>query len=150
MKDGATRLDVYASLAHIDPRLSEQDAGAAHEQAETSAVQQVYKDLHGHKETFLPLKRDLYASIHQSDLNRFAQSGMYEDLDALKTKLIAPTDATLSKIDMEELYVKIELRAVLKIKILFMKWFQDLVQNTVYQCNLFDESAQEADPNDQP
>ena len=75
---------------------------------------------------------------------------MYEDLDTLKTKLIAPTDATLSKIDMEELYVKIELRAVLKIKILFMKWFQDLVQNTVYQCNLFDESAQEADPNDQP
>lgn len=48
---------------------------------------------------------------------------MYEDLDTLKTKLIAPTDATLSKIDMEELYVKIELRAVLKIKILFMKWF---------------------------
>ena len=59
-------------------------------------------------------------------MNRYAQDSLYEDIDSLKSKIIVPTDAILSKIDMEELYVKIELRAVLKIKIMFMKWFQDL------------------------
>ena len=126
MKDGVTRLDVYSSLAHIDSRLEDQEVVSAKETAEGSSVKQVFMDLHGHKETFLPLKRDLYASIHQHDMNRYAQNSLYEDLDSLKSKIIVPTDAILSKIDMEELYVKIELRAVLKIKIMFMKWFQDL------------------------
>ena len=49
-----------------------------------------------------------------------------------------PTAATLSKIDLNELFVKIELRAVLKIKIVFMKWFQELVHNTIYSGNLFE------------
>jgi len=62
---------------------------------------------------------------------------MFEDLDSLKDKIIVPTSKTLSKIDMNELFVKIEFRAVLKIKIVFMKWFQDLVQNTIFQGNLF-------------
>ena len=65
----------------------------------------------------------MYASIHQKDQNRFASNDKFEDLDSLKSKIIIPTASTLSKIDLNELFVKIELRAVLKIKILFMKWF---------------------------
>ena len=62
-------------------------------------------------------------------------------MDSLKTKMVVPTASTLSKIDLNELFVKIELRAVFKIKIVFMKWFQNLVQNTVYSSNLFDSNA---------
>jgi len=44
---------------------------------------------------------------------------MFEDVEDLRDKITIPTDDVLNSIDINELYVKIELRAVLKIRLLF-------------------------------
>lgn len=60
---------------------------------------------------------------------------MFEDLDELRDKITVPTDQVLNSIDINELFVKIELRAVLKIRLLFAQWAQNLVHNSVAQFN---------------
>ena len=47
----------------------------------------------------------------------------------LTSLITAPTDETLQKINFAELYVQIELKAVMKVKLLFFKWFEDLIRN---------------------
>ena len=60
-----------------------------------------------------------------------------------------PTDDAIAKVNLNELFVKIELRAVLKIRLLFMQWAQELVYNTVKQISSFNNSAQQLEPNSQ-
>ena len=60
------------------------------------------------------------------------QSDFFEPLDELKDEITVPTDEALSAVDVNELFVKIELRAVLKIRLMFMQWTHQLVHNTVH------------------
>lgn len=63
--------------------------------------------------------------------NRAAQRQFFEPLDDLADKITVPTEDAISKVNLNELFVKIELRAVLKIRLLFMQWAQELVYNTI-------------------
>ena len=59
---------------------------------------------------------------------------MFESLDNpedLDSKMTVPSENNLSLVDLNELFAKIELRSVLKIKVLFMKWVTELVSNTI-------------------
>ena len=47
----------------------------------------------------------------------------------LTTLITVPTEENLKKINFGELYVQIELKAVMKVKLLFFKWFEDLIRN---------------------
>ena len=69
----------------------------------------------------------------RSDNTRAAKRSMFEEMDDLVDKITVPTDSMLNSIDVNELFVKIEMRAVLKIRILFAKWAQNLVHNSVTQ-----------------
>ena len=57
----------------------------------------------------------------------------FEELEDIPDKMTVPTDDAISAVDLSELFVKIELRAVLKIRLLFMQWAQSLVHNTVVE-----------------
>jgi len=47
---------------------------------------------------------------------------LFEEIEDLSDKITIPTNSMLNAIDVNELFVKIELRAVLKIRIMFAKW----------------------------
>jgi hypothetical protein len=79
--------------------------------------------LYGHKTSFLPEKRDMYTNLHQSKNNRCGKQKHFEELDVLKDRIVVPDHSTLSMVDYNEIFVKIELRAVMKIRLLFMQWF---------------------------
>ena len=51
-----------------------------------------------------------------------------EELELLIT---VPTEENLSKINFAELFVKYELKAVMKIKLQFFKWFEDLIKSII-------------------
>ena len=51
--------------------------------------------------------------------------------------MTVPSENNLSLVDLNELFAKIELRSVLKIKVLFMKWVTELVSNTIDQASQF-------------
>jgi hypothetical protein len=70
----------------------------------------------------LPLRRDLYENLLRKENNRVAREEFFEPLDDLTSKITVPTDEAINKVDLNELFVKIELRAVLKIRLLFMQW----------------------------
>ena len=89
------------------------------------------EDLYGHKSGFVPVRRDLYENLLRSENTRAARRSMFEDVDDLSDKITVPTDSMLNSIDISELFVKIEMRAVLKIRILFAKWAQNLVHNSL-------------------
>jgi len=67
----------------------------------------------------LPVHRDLYENLLRKENNRVAREEFFESLEDLASKMTVPTDQALSKVDLSELFVKIELRAVLKIQLLF-------------------------------
>jgi len=67
----------------------------------------------------LPVRRDLYENLLRKENNRVAREEFFESLEDLASKMTVPTDQALSKVDLSELFVKIELRAVLKIQLLF-------------------------------
>lgn len=77
------------------------------------------------------MRRDLYESLLRKENNRAARAEFFESLDELKDKITVPTDELISSIDVNELFVKIELRAVIKIRLVFTKWTQQLVSNTL-------------------
>ena len=83
--------------------------------------------MYGHKTGFAPVCRDLYENLLRKENNRAARSDFFESLDDLKDKITVPTDEAVSAIDLNELFVKIELRAVLKIRVIFTQWAQSLV-----------------------
>ena len=59
----------------------------------------------------------------------------------MKERIVVPTPAKLDQIDVNELFVKIEFRAVVKIRLLFSYWFQQLAQNI---CNFSSKSTSES------
>lgn len=81
-------------------------------------------ELYGHKTGFLPIRRDLYENLLRKENNRVAKEEFFESIDDLASKMTVPTDEAVSKVDLNELFVKIELRAVLKIRLLFTQWAQ--------------------------
>ena len=71
----------------------------------------------------------LLFSIEGGSCKLFLQCGelvacIFESIDDLASKMTVPTDEAVSKVDLNELFVKIELRAVLKIRLLFTQWAQ--------------------------
>lgn len=40
-----------------------------------------------------------------------------------------PNDENLSKVNFSELYVTIEFKAIMKIKLHFFRWFEDLIKS---------------------
>lgn len=84
--------------------------------------EQVFAEIYGHKTGFAPVRRDLYENLLRKENNRAARSDFFESLDDLKEKITVPTDEAVNAIDLNELFVKIELRAVLKIRVLFTQW----------------------------
>ena len=103
------------------------------DRAVMTKAQQVYQDLYGHKTGFVPLRRDLYENLLRKENNRAARQDFFESLDDLPEKMTVPTEEAISTVDLNDLFVKIELRAVLKIRLMFTQWVQQLVQNTVSQ-----------------
>ena len=93
----------------------------------------MFADLYAHKTGFVPVRRDLYENLLRKENNRAAKAEFFEPLDELKDKISVPTDDALNLIDLNELFVKIELRAVLKIRLVFSQWAQSLVSNTISQ-----------------
>ena len=91
----------------------------------------MFDDLFGHKTSFLPKQRNMYFNLHQTDNNRFGKQQYFEDLETLQERIVVPTEDRLNMVDMRELFVKIEFRAVMKIKLVFMMWFHQLTQNTL-------------------
>ena len=62
----------------------------------------------------------MYENLLRKENNRVArQEDFFEALDDLPEKITVPTEDIVRGIDINELFVKIELRAVLKIRILF-------------------------------
>ena len=62
----------------------------------------------------------MYENLLRKENNRVArQEDFFEALDDLPDKITVPTEEVVRGIDVNELFVKIELRAVLKIRILF-------------------------------
>ena len=118
--DGISRFEV-ASLSDV--------------QGQVGQKQKVMEDLYGHKSGFVPVRRDLYENLLRSENTRAARRSMFEDVDDLSDKITVPTDSMLNSIDISELFVKIEMRAVLKIRILFAKWAQNLVHNSLAYVN---------------
>ena len=43
--------------------------------------------------------------------------------------ITVPTEENLAKISFPELYVKYEFKAVMKIKLEFFKWFEEMIKN---------------------
>lgn len=70
----------------------------------------------------MPVRRDLYESLLRKENNRAAKADFFESLDDLKDKITVPTDDVISSIDLNELFIKIELRAVIKIRLVFTQW----------------------------
>ena len=67
----------------------------------------------------------MYENLLRKENNRVArQEDFFEALDDLPEKITVPTEDVVRGIDINELFVKIELRAVLKIRILFQQWAQ--------------------------
>ena len=81
------------------------------------------------------MRRDLYDNLLRKENNRAARAEFFEPLDDLKDKITVPTDEALNLINLNELFVKIELRAVIKIRLIFTQWAHSLVSNTVAQFN---------------
>ena len=113
----------------VDMLPSENDQSG--ENKPISKKDEVFRGLYGHKTGFLPLRRDLYENLLMVENNRVAKAKFFEPLDDLADKIVVPTEDTLALVDFNELFVKIELRSVLKIRLLFMQWAQELVHNTV-------------------
>ena len=93
----------------------------------------MYQDLYGHKTGFMPEKRDLYANLLHSENNRVGRQEFFEPLETLVDKMTVPTEEALDKVDLNEMFVKIELRAVFKIRMMFIKWAQSLVHSSLVQ-----------------
>ena len=91
----------------------------------------MFADLYAHKTGFIPVRRDLYENLLRKENNRAARADFFEPLDELKDKITTPTDDALELVDLNELFVKIELRAVLKIRVVFTQWAHSLVSNTI-------------------
>lgn len=72
----------------------------------------------------MPIRRDLYENLLRKENNRAARQDFFETLDDLPEKITVPTDETIRLVELNELYVKIELRAILKIRVMFMQWVQ--------------------------
>lgn len=49
--------------------------------------------------------------------------------EELESMITVPTDENLNRVNFPELYVKYEFKAVLKIKLQFFKWFEDLIKS---------------------
>lgn len=101
------------------------------EEKTTSKAEKISNEMFGHKETFLPAKRNLYKSLYYGDQHRFGQKELFIKPEELVGMITVPTEENLSKINFAELYVKQEFKAVMKIKLQFFKWFEDLIKNII-------------------
>ena len=85
--------------------------------------------MYGYKESFLPPKRNLYHSLYKGDLHRYGQRQHFIEPSELKSMITVPTEENLQKVSFAELYVQYEFKAVMKIKLEFFKWFEEMIKN---------------------
>jgi len=107
----------------------------AKEEAGRKKKDLVEAELYAHKETFLPPKRNLYKSLYYGDFYRQKQRELFMEPSQLRSLITVPTEENLRKhasveSRMEEL-VGVEFKAVMKIKMKFFKWFEDLMRLAV-------------------
>ena len=138
-KQWSDRLTCLNQVEVRDAEMLCEDESVGSPEQDSSSCQksQVYLELYGHKTGFLPIRRDLYENLLRKENNRVAKEEFFESIDDLASKMTVPTDEAVSKVDLNELFVKIELRAVLKIRLLFTQWAQQLIHNTVSQISHF-------------
>lgn len=70
----------------------------------------------------------------------------------LKSMITIPTEENLNKIDFSELLVKLEFKAVIKVKLQFFKWFEELIRNILKNNQKFikkDKKIKEDEEEDQ-
>lgn len=85
--------------------------------------------MNGHKETFLPEKKNLYKSLKSPDNHRYGNRKLFIDPSELAKLITAPSDELLQKLNFSELYTEIEFKAVMKMKLTFFRWFEDLIKS---------------------
>ena len=89
----------------------------------------------GHKESFLPPKRNLYDALASEDgYHRFGQRKHFIDPFSEETQamITIPFEENLEKeVDFAELYIQYELKAVMKIKLRFFEWFEMMLKSIV-------------------
>ena len=89
----------------------------------------------GHKETFLPQKRNLYEALASEEgYHRFGQRQHFIDPFSEETQamITLPIDENLEKeVDFPQLYIDFELKAVMKIKLRFFDWFESMLKMIV-------------------
>ena len=94
--------------------------------------------MYGHKESFLPLKRDLYDALDsESGFHRFGQRSHFTDPFSSDTQamITLPIEENLMEIDFAQLYTEIEVKAVMKIKMRFFDWFESMVKVIIERNN---------------
>lgn len=72
------------------------------------------RELFGHKETFLPIQRNLYLHLYFTDMTRFAQNKSFLSIEDLAAQM-APINCQ-GKTDLAALFINVEFRAVLKVR----------------------------------
>jgi hypothetical protein len=88
-----------------------------------------------HKETFLPEKRNLYEALASEEgYHRFGQRKHFIDPFSEETQamITLPLDENLNKnVDFAKLYIEYEMKAVMKIKLQFFDWFEDMLKTII-------------------
>ena len=87
-----------------------------------------YKKMYGHKEGFLPTKRNLYEALDsQEGYHRFGQRKHFMDpfSEDVQNLLTLPLEENLDEeVDFAQLFAETEFEAVMKIKLKFFEWFK--------------------------
>jgi hypothetical protein len=87
--------------------------------------------MYGHKEGFLPPKRNLYEALaSQEGYHRFGQRKHFIDpfSDEMQNLITLPLDENLTEeLDFAEELVEAEFEAVMKIKLKFFEWFEKTI-----------------------
>ena len=84
---------------------------------ERNQTETLERELYGHKLSFLPPKRNLYKSLYEGDLHKFAKREHFMSPKELAKYVTIPTEENLKKINYSELLIRYEFKAVMRIKL---------------------------------
>jgi len=126
----ATELDMVLQNERKETSWSEFDMREVVEHGVVREQSSVRRDIYGHKERMLPTARNLYLNLYFPELSRFGQDYHFMAVDELAGKM-TQLDKKLQRLDLAELFVSIEFRAVLKIRHRFCTWFERVVTQTL-------------------
>lgn len=64
----------------------------------------------------MPEKRDFYKSLYNGNIHRFGQRENFVKPENLMHLITVPTEENLKRINFAELFVQVEFKAIIKIK----------------------------------